>query len=199
MKTIECREPNRFVMKETEKPAPGPGEALIRIKRIGICGTDLHAYRGRQPFFTYPRILGHELAAEIVQIGDNEYGLQTGDQVSVFPYLECGQCIACRQGKTNCCVRLSVIGVHQDGGMREYMTVPASHLIPAKGITPEQAAVIEPLSISAHAAETGSTRRRRICPGDRGRPDRTRCNEIRETGRCPCHRHGHQRRTAAFL
>src|ERR1051325_8870439 len=112
MKTIVLEEPGRFVGKETEFPAaPGPGEALVRVHRIGICGTDLHAYRGRQPFFNYPRILGHELGVEVLAIGEGVTGLSPGDRCSVEPYLNCGACIACRRGKTNCCDTLKVLGV----------------------------------------------------------------------------------------
>lgn len=151
MKTIFCEEPNRFELKETDIPQRKAHEALIRIRRIGICGTDLHAYRGNQPYFVYPRVLGHELAGEIVEIGPNPDGLQSGDQVTIIPYLECGQCIACRSGRTNCCTRLSVLGVHQDGGMKEYMTVPATHLLRTEGLTLDQTAVVECFSIGAHA------------------------------------------------
>lgn len=158
MKCIVCEEPNRFAMKELPVPVPGPEEALIRIKRIGICGTDLHAYKGNQPYFVYPRVLGHELAAEITQINGNGYGLAVGDQVCVIPYVHCGACIACRNGKTNCCTKMSVIGVHQDGGMREYMTVPVRHLVKTEGLRPEQAAIVECFSIGAHSVRVAGIR-----------------------------------------
>jgi 2-desacetyl-2-hydroxyethyl bacteriochlorophyllide A dehydrogenase len=161
MKTIVCEQPKQFVMKDIEQPVPGQGEALIRVRRIGICGTDLHAYTGNQPFFVYPRILGHELAGEVAQLGLGTTGLDLGDNVTVMPYLECGQCIACRNGKTNCCTKMSVLGVHQDGGMREYMSVPADHLIHAKGLTLDQTAIVECFSIGAH-----SVRRAAIVPGE---------------------------------
>ncbi|WP_199621227.1 zinc-binding alcohol dehydrogenase family protein [Paenibacillus alkalitolerans] len=148
-------------MTETDRPVTKPGEALIRIRRIGICGTDIHAFQGNQPFFTYPRILGHELSGVIESIGDNEYGLANGDEVAVIPYLECGTCIACRRGKTNCCTKMKVLGVHEDGGMREYIAVPADHLIKTGGIPIEHAAMLEPLSIGAHAV-----RRADLEPGE---------------------------------
>ena len=118
MKSIVCVEPGRFEMREAPVPVPGPEEALVRILRVGICGTDLHAYRGKQPYFEYPRVLGHELSGEIVEINGQDPDLAPGDQVCVIPYVHCGECIACRSGKTNCCTRMSVMGVHQDGGMR---------------------------------------------------------------------------------
>ena len=129
MKTIILQQPGHFAFSTTPEPeALPPGEALVRVHRVGICGTDMHAYSGRQPFFSYPRILGHELGVEIVEIGENEAGLQAGDRCAVEPYLNCRQCIACRRGKTNCCVDLKVLGVHTDGGMREYITVPVEKL-----------------------------------------------------------------------
>jgi len=151
MKGIVCEQIGRFRMIELEEPSPSEGEAVVRIRRVGICGTDLHAFRGNQPFFTYPRILGHELSGVIERIGDNEAGLRPGDQVCIIPYLHCGTCAACRAGKTNCCVRMRVLGVHADGGMRERIAVPATHLLQADGLTLDEAALIETLSIGAHA------------------------------------------------
>lgn len=152
MRGIVCEEIERFkFIADMPEPALVQGYAIIAIKRIGICGTDLHAYKGRQPFFAYPRILGHELAALIEQIGPNEAGLQVGDQVSVIPYMHCGKCIACRAGKTNCCTDMKVLGVHIDGGMRERIAVPITHLIPTNDLTLDQTATLEPFAIGAHA------------------------------------------------
>ncbi|MEC1522281.1 zinc-binding alcohol dehydrogenase family protein [Neobacillus niacini] len=151
MKSLVCEKPNQFVMNDVKKPSIKEGEALIRIRRVGICGTDFHAYRGRQPYFSYPRVLGHELAGEIVEIQTNQKNYVIGDQVTIIPYLECGVCIACRNGKPNCCIELEVLGVHTDGGMQEYMTIPVSHLMKTNDITLEQAATVECLSIGAHA------------------------------------------------
>lgn len=151
MKSIICEQPDSFIVKEVEVPQHKEGEAVINIKRIGICGTDLHAYKGNQPFFTYPRVLGHELAGDIDWVGENPYGLKKGDQVTIIPYLECGKCIACRNGKTNCCTEMKVLGVHIDGGMREQISVPFDHIIKTDGLTLDQTAIIEPLSIGAHA------------------------------------------------
>lgn len=162
MKGIVCEGADSFRLREDlPEPEMKPGEAIVRIRRTGICGTDLHAYKGNQPFFVYPRILGHELAGVIEQIGDNAEGLRAGDQVSVIPYMHCGRCIACRRGKTNCCTSMKVLGVHIDGGMRERIAVPATHLIQTEGLTLDETAVLEPLAIGAHAV-----RRSRIQPGD---------------------------------
>jgi 2-desacetyl-2-hydroxyethyl bacteriochlorophyllide A dehydrogenase len=151
MKTIVCVKPDEFQLIETEEPIAQAGEVLVRIKRIGICGTDLHAYKGNQPFFSYPRILGHELSGIVEVIGDKVIDFKAGDQVTVMPYLECGSCIACRNGKTNCCTSMRVLGVHIDGGMRELVAIPADHLLHTNGLSLDQSAIIEPLSIGAHA------------------------------------------------
>ena len=151
MKTITLHQPGQFTFGSTAAPGKlAGGQARVRVHRVGICGTDLHAYRGRQPFFSYPRILGHELGVEIVEIGPNERGLQVGDHCAVEPYLNCGHCIACRQGKTNCCVRLQVLGVHTDGGMREFIQVPVNKLHPSTQLSLDQLALVETLGIGAH-------------------------------------------------
>lgn len=152
MQTIILDEPGRLRLADTDAPAaPGPGEALVRVRRVGICGTDIHAYGGRQPFFSYPRILGHELGVEVVALGEGAAGPAVGARCAVEPYLNCGTCIACRRGKPNCCVSLRVLGVHTDGGMRELIVVPADKLHPSEQLTLEQLALVETLGIGAHA------------------------------------------------
>lgn len=148
MQALICSSPFNFEYADIEYPKVEPGYSIIRIKRIGICGTDLHAFEGTQPYFNYPRILGHELAGEFVE-GDAE-GFITGEPVTIIPYFHCGECIACRNGKTNCCVHMKVCGVHVDGGMVEYLKVPSSSLIHSEGLTLDQLALIEPLAIGAH-------------------------------------------------
>ncbi|SFF67878.1 hypothetical protein SAMN04488033_10434 [Salegentibacter agarivorans] len=151
MKYIVCEEPGNFQLKEKDKPVRKNNEALLRVKKVGICGTDLHAFSGNQAFFTYPRILGHELASEVVEIGENNRGIKVGDNVVVMPYISCGECVACRNGKTNCCSNISVIGVHSDGGMQEFITVRQDLLLPANQLSNDQMAIVEPLAIGAHA------------------------------------------------
>src|SRR5579872_177587 len=155
LKTIILEEPGRFGLAQTEPPGrPAAGEALVRVRRIGICGTDLHAFEGRQPFFSYPRILGHELGVEVIEVNaPGDATLKPGDGCAVEPYLYCGQCIACRQGKTNCCVRLAVLGVHTDGGMRERITVPVANLHRSETLGLDQLALVETLGIGAHAMD----------------------------------------------
>ncbi len=148
MKTLICTAPRQFDYVDAILPVAGAGETLLKIKRIGICGTDLHAYEGIQPFFNYPRILGHEVAAEIVTT-DAE-GFSIGEAVTFIPYFYCGECIACRKGKPNCCVNIKVCGVHIDGGMREYLVVPSYSLLHGEGLSFDELAWVEPLAIGAH-------------------------------------------------
>jgi 2-desacetyl-2-hydroxyethyl bacteriochlorophyllide A dehydrogenase len=149
MKTLVCTEPDNFEYQTIAKPTLSNGNAILKIKRVGICGTDLHAFEGTQPYFEYPRILGHELAAELVEF-DNAPGFELGETVTVIPYFNCGTCVACRSGKPNCCVNIKVCGVHIDGGMAEYLSVPSSSLVHSNGLKLDELALIEPLAIGAH-------------------------------------------------
>lgn len=149
MNTLVCSQPGEFEYKEFERPVLTPGNAIVRIKRIGICGTDLHAYRGTQPFFNYPRVLGHELSGELVE-ADNAPGFTIGEAVTFIPYINCGNCIACNSGKTNCCVNIKVCGVHTDGGMTEYYSIPSRLLVHGEGLSYDELALVEPLAIGAH-------------------------------------------------
>lgn len=161
MNVLVCREPKVMIWEKREIPKPGDDEALIKLKTVGICGTDIHAWGGNQPFFSYPRVLGHEICGEIVGLGKNINHLHNGQQVVVIPYVSCRKCPACRSGRTNCCENISVIGVHQDGGFSEFLSVPANSLLVTDGIDPHAAALIEPYAISAHAV-----RRAAILPGE---------------------------------
>jgi 2-desacetyl-2-hydroxyethyl bacteriochlorophyllide A dehydrogenase len=151
MLQIVLEEPGRFSAAEGPEPVAAPGEALVRVRRVGICGTDLHAFAGDQPFFTYPRILGHELGVEVLDPGSEPNGLKAGDRCAVEPYLNCGKCSACRRGKPNCCTELRVLGVHVDGGMRPLLAVPARKLHSSAALDYEQLALVETLGIGAHA------------------------------------------------
>lgn len=161
MQYIVCETPGQFVQKEKAEPIKGANEALLKVKKVGICGTDLHAYAGNQAFFTYPRILGHELATQVIEIDDNDKGIQNGDNVVVMPYLNCGECIACRNGKTNCCANMRVLGIHTDGGMQGKIVVPIDLLLPAQQLSDNEMAIVEPLAIGAHAI-----RRAGLKPGE---------------------------------
>jgi len=146
--------------REIDAPLARPGQAIIKIRRIGICGTDLHGFEGTQPFFDYPRILGHELAGDLVDF-DQAPGFTPGEAVTVIPYFNCGTCIACRSGKSNCCTTIKVCGVHIDGGMVDYLAVPSAFLVHGQGLSYDELALVEPLAIGAHAV-----RRAAIQPGE---------------------------------
>lgn len=151
MKTIVCEKPGEMSLQDQPNPTTlNENEVMVAIKRIGICGTDIHAYGGKQPFFEYPRILGHELSGTIVKTGKQVQKVSKDDQVTVIPYVHCGNCIACKKGKTNCCTDMKVTGVHVDGGMCEFLVLPESQVIKVEGMTLDEAAVVEPLSIGAH-------------------------------------------------
>jgi 2-desacetyl-2-hydroxyethyl bacteriochlorophyllide A dehydrogenase len=154
MKTIVLEKPGELRRIETDSPNDVPnGHALVRVNRVGICGTDWHAYKGDQPFFSYPRILGHELGVVVERVNDAESKLKTGDRCAVEPYLNCGQCIACKASKPNCCVELKVLGVQVDGGMRERILVPTTKLHRSEQLSLDELALVEPLSIGCHAVD----------------------------------------------
>ncbi|MER9897847.1 zinc-binding alcohol dehydrogenase family protein [Mesorhizobium sp. M0130] len=151
MKAVVCRSPGELVLEDRPAPgAPPAGWALVAVSHVGICGTDYHIFEGKHPFLAYPRIMGHEVSGTVIEIGEG-VDLAVGEAVIVNPYLACGKCIACRQGKPNCCVRIEVLGVHRDGAMCEQILVPAQNLYPANGLSLADAAAIEFLAIGAHA------------------------------------------------
>jgi 2-desacetyl-2-hydroxyethyl bacteriochlorophyllide A dehydrogenase len=151
MNTLVCKSPGHFEYDHQPYPQLREGHSIVKIKRVGICGTDLHAFEGTQPFFSYPRVLGHELAAEYEE--GNAEGFVKGDQLTIIPYIHCGTCIACRQGKTNCCASLKVLGVHTNGGMSEYFLVPDELLLHGAGLSMDALALVEPLCIGYHAVQ----------------------------------------------
>ncbi|SAL63845.1 alcohol dehydrogenase [Caballeronia choica] len=161
MLTVICERPGTLRAEQRDKPQRGANEVLLRVKRVGVCGTDLHIFTGNQPFLAYPRVMGHELSG-VVEEADAGSGLAAGDHVYVMPYLSCGKCIACRQGKTNCCVNIQVLGVHRDGAFTEYLSLPAQFVHKAEGVSLDQAAMVEFLAIGAHAV-----RRADVQPGQR--------------------------------
>ncbi|WP_027798961.1 zinc-binding alcohol dehydrogenase family protein [Paraburkholderia dilworthii] len=150
MLTVVCEKPGTLQSETRSIPERGAGEVLLRVRRVGVCGTDMHIFTGNQPYLEYPRVMGHELSAT-VEAADADSGVAAGDAVYVMPYLSCGKCIACRNGKTNCCVNIKVLGVHRDGAMTEYLSVPAQFVRKADGVTLDQAAMVEFLAIGAHA------------------------------------------------
>ena len=154
MKTLICNEPGRLTLIERDVPTPDEGEVLVRIRRVGICGTDFHIYQGKHPFLEYPRVMGHELSGT-VEDANGSSRLKKGENVYIVPYLACGKCIACRRGVTNACQNIAVLGVHRDGGMTEFLCVPERNVISAGKASLEEAAMIEFLAIGAHGVKRG--------------------------------------------
>ena len=156
MKALLLEKPQAFRFIEVSEPsAPGPGQALVRIHRIGICGTDYGGYLGKMPFYSYPRIPGHELGVEVVAIGPDVANVQVGDRCAVEPYINCQRCYSCRRGLTNCCESHQTLGVMCDGGMCERMIVPARKLHVSRRLSMEQLALVETLAIGCHAVDRG--------------------------------------------
>ncbi len=156
MKAIRLEQPKQFRRLEiTEAAPPAAGEALLRVHRIGICGTDISGYLGKMPFFSYPRIPGHELGVEVIAVGAGVTNVKPGDRCSVEPYLNCGHCYSCRRGHTNCCETNQTLGVMCDGGMCERIVLPARKLHVSGKLSYEQLALVETLAIGCHAVNRG--------------------------------------------
>lgn len=164
MKALLLESPRNFKRVETESPAsPGPGEALVRVHRVGICGTDVSGYLGKMPFFSYPRIPGHELGVEVLEVGEGVVDVKAGDRCSVEPYINDPNSYASRRGRPNCCEKLEVLGVHRDGGMRPRFVLPARKLHPSTKLAFEQLALVETLAIGCHAVNRGGPRADESC------------------------------------
>lgn len=152
MKAMLLEAPQSFKSIVIDEPAaPAAGEALVRVHRVGVCGTDISGYLGKMPFFSYPRIPGHELGVEVLTVGDGVTNIKPGDRCSVEPYMNCGKCLACRKGASNCCASLKVLGVMMDGGLCERFVLPAHKLHPSAKLEYDQLALVETLAIGCHA------------------------------------------------
>ncbi len=159
---LVCAEPGRLELVRRAAPSPALDCALVLPRRVGICGTDYHIFEGNHPFLEYPRVMGHELAVEVMEAPVNS-AFKPGEICVVNPYISCGCCVACRAGKPNCCVTISVLGVHEDGGMAGLFCVPVGNLVRAEGLTVDECASVEFLSIGAHAVRrAGVTDRDRV-------------------------------------
>ena len=159
MKAIQLTEPKAFLEIDVpEPPPPGAGEAVVRVSRVGVCGTDYSGYLGKMPFFSYPRIPGHELGVEVVAVGDGVTGVKVGDRAAVEPYINCQRCYSCARGHTNCCENHQTLGVHIDGGLRPLFTVPARKLHVSATLSFEQLALVETLGIGLHAINRAAPR-----------------------------------------
>lgn len=154
MHALQLEKPLAWRMIDIPEPtAPGPGEALVRVQRVGICGTDFGGYLGKMPFFSYPRIPGHELGVEVLAVGEGVANVKPGDRCSVEPYINCQKCYSCRRGFTNCCEHHKTLGVMCDGGLTERIILPARKLHLATNLTPDQCALVETLAIGCHAVD----------------------------------------------
>ena len=156
VKAIQLEKPGKFdLIQIPESAPPGPGEALVRVHRVGICGTDISGYLGKMPFYSYPRIPGHELGVEVLGVGSGVTEVKAGDRCSIEPYINNPNSFASQRGSTNCCEDLKVLGVHIDGGLRPRFLVPARKLHPSQSLTYEQLALVETLAIGCHAVNRG--------------------------------------------
>lgn len=159
MKAIQLEKPQSFRVVEIAEPAPpAAGEVLVRIHRVGICGTDLGGFLGKMPFYSYPRIPGHELGVEVLAVGAGVTNVAVGDRCSVEPYLNCQTCYSCRRGLTNCCESNQTLGVMCDGGLTDRMLLPARKLHVSKKLSFEQLALVETLAIGCHAVDRGGVK-----------------------------------------
>ena len=160
MRALQLVAPQQFDWIDLPEPgSPGPGEALVAVRAMGVCGTDISGWLGKMPFISFPRLLGHELGVEVLAVGHGVDHLRPGDRCAVEPYLNCGDCHACRQGRTNCCETLEVLGVHVDGGLRERWRLPARRLHPDNALDFEQLALVETLAIGCHAVDRAAPTR----------------------------------------
>jgi 2-desacetyl-2-hydroxyethyl bacteriochlorophyllide A dehydrogenase len=155
MKVVKISKPGQFDIVDEPMPKPAAGEALLKVKYCGICGSDLQTYTGNQPFADYPRIPGHEFSAEIVEIPENSRGLKRGMLVTANPYFNCGKCYSCRRGFVNCCEDNKTMGVQRDGSFAEYITMPVERIVGGMGLSAQTLALIEPFSIGYHGVNRG--------------------------------------------
>jgi L-gulonate 5-dehydrogenase len=162
MKAFVLQAPGQLGWEERPIPVPGPGQALIRSRMVGICGSDLHAYHGLQPEMTYPGIMGHEILGEIVTVNAATTEFTPGARVVIDPSITCGKCYTCSMGRSNVCKNLQVLGVHKDGGFAEYFTANLNQIYSVPDRLADEVCVLaEPLSIAAQAVDRG-----RIVKGD---------------------------------
>ena len=158
MKQIVLESPGKFAEREAQAPEAEAGHALVQVERVGVCGSDFHAFAGRHPIYTYPRIIGHELSGIVVDAPANGKNIRAGDRCAIEPYLTCGSCRACSLGKNNCCENIRILGIHVDGGMQEFLSVPLELLHTSTQLSLDQLALIETLGIGAHAVDRSGLR-----------------------------------------
>lgn len=153
MRQILLREPGKFERREVDRPRRGSEEALVRIRRIGVCGSDFKGFAGTHPAYSYPRVLGHEMSCEVVEAPANDRGIRAGDRCAIDPYLSCGKCRACKLDRPNCCEELRILGIQTDGGMQSFLSVSLNLLHKSEKLSFDQLALLEPLSVGAQAVQ----------------------------------------------
>ena len=162
MKALILEQPGHLTLGQTNVPQPAPGDVLLRIKMVGLCGTDLNSYRGKNPLVSYPRIPGHEISAEIVEAGPAVPAQFTpGLAVTLSPYTACARCASCLRQRPNACQFNETLGVQRDGALTELLAVPWQKLLLAPGLSPQELCLVEPLTVGFHAAARG-----RVTPTD---------------------------------
>ncbi len=156
MKAFYIVEPGTCEVSELQQPKPSRGELLLQTRLIGLCGTDLSTFRGKNPLVSYPRIPGHEIAATVVEAGEDvPVEFEAGVDVTVYPNTNCGRCASCRRGRTNACKFNETLGVQRDGAMKSYFTAPWQKVYAAKGLSIRELTLVEPLAVGFHATERG--------------------------------------------
>ncbi len=163
MKALQLEAPKQWKRIDVPEAQPGPGDALVRVHQVGICGTDLGGYLGKMPFFSYPRIPGHELGVEVLAVGEGVTNVRVGDRCAVEPYINCQKCYACVRGHTNCCMHHQTLGVHCDGGLRPRFVVPARKLHISRKLGFDQLALVETLAIGCHAVHRSGLKAQESC------------------------------------
>ncbi len=159
MKALQLVEPKSWRVIDIPEPeSPKENEVLVKVHRVGVCGTDIGGYLGKFPFFSYPRIPGHELGVEVIEVGLGVTNVKARDRCSVEPYLNCQQCYSCRRGFTNCCEYHKTLGVMCDGGLTNHIILPARKVHPAPKLSLEQSALVETLAIGCHAVDRGAAK-----------------------------------------
>lgn len=156
MKAIQIAEPGKVQLIDLPEPTPAAGEVLLRVGTAGYCGTDLSTFRGVNPLVSYPRVPGHEIGGTVEALGEGVSEWSVGDRVLVFPYTECGECSSCLAGRPNCCKNNQTLGVQREGAMSELVALPAGKLMRAEGLSLSQLALVEPLTVGAHASARGA-------------------------------------------
>ncbi len=155
MKALIIQKPGEIAVGTAVEPAAKPGEVLLRVRMLGLCGSDLNTFRGKNPMVAYPRIPGHEIAATVEEVKDSASPLRPGMTVTLSPYTSCGVCASCLRGRFNACKSNQTLGVQRDGALTDFISVPAPKIFLADGLKLEELCLVEPLTVGFHAVARG--------------------------------------------